>query len=137
MTEKEIKEQVEALRKVAIDTVQGGKDACLKFLREAGILTDKDGGSLIKREREEQLIKHHYSVERDKEIYPDGQLIYLAKYLSSDRLSRERDELGRKIFGRDAWQFPPSFQMKLDKKSKIEQLTIAGALIAAEIDRLS
>jgi hypothetical protein len=137
MTDKEIREQVEALRRITIETVGAGKEACLKLLRDAGIITDKDGASLIKGEREEQLNKHHYSVERDKEIYPDSQLLYLAKYLMSDRLSKERDELSRKIFGREAWQFPPGFQMKLDKKSKIEQLVVAGALIAAEIDRLS
>jgi len=83
----------------------------------------KTGIELIAQERQEQIEKHGWSLDRDQD-YADGQLKQAALYC-----------LAPHIFGwPNGWII--RFKDKVDNKTKIEQLTVAGALIAAEIDRL-
>ena len=97
-------------------------------------MTTKTGIELIAQERKEQIEKHGYSVETDVEYYQRKELHRAAVYaLTYD----------------DNW-YPESwglnFKSKMEEKRnnlilgtkefEIERLKIAGALIAAEIDRL-
>lgn len=80
------------------------------------------GIELIAKERQEQIGKHGWDADHDLEHY-DGALKNLAIYLLTKK---------RKYF--------PNWDKKYFKKNKtktgIEALKVAGALIAAEIDRL-
>jgi hypothetical protein len=81
------------------------------------------GAELIAQERLEQIEKHGYNVERDVMIHPDGKLIAAAWELTEDRALLP-----------EGWH-APTWERMLSKPKK-ERLIIAGALIAAEIDRL-
>lgn len=84
----------------------------------------KTGIELIAEERQEQITKHGRTIERDIDQNSDGELIVAA--------------IGA-INGNDA-SFPAGwdlvFVQKICDKGVKERLIIAGALIAAEIDRL-
>ncbi len=83
----------------------------------------KSGVVLIVEEREEQINKHGFTMERDK--YPDTTLADLAVYLLVPNTSFPK---GISSVWRD----------KLNSKKRTEKLIIAGAfLIAAEIDRIN
>ena len=76
-------------------------------------------------ERHEQIIKHGFNSESDTDIFHQcGELKEAAMYLLSD----------------GACPFPPNWnpdwKKKFYGKTKIERLVVAGALLAAEIDRL-
>lgn len=88
----------------------------------------KTGIELIAKEREEQTIKHRRTVDEDVRFNTKGQLSVAAGILSQkfipdnmDLIPKEWDEI--------IWS-------KMLRKSYRERLIIAGALIAAEIDRL-
>lgn len=85
----------------------------------------KTGIELIAIERKEQIEKHKHTVEKDLDNNMNGELLDVATRLISD------NNMNR---------FPANWNwnycFRLVKKNKIERLTIAGALIAAEIDRL-
>lgn len=82
------------------------------------------GVNLIAQERKEQLEKHKRSIESDVEINLKGQLAYAATALLEE----------------DPNLFPDGWNIELCNhminKDRVAQLSIAGALIAAEIDRL-
>lgn len=84
------------------------------------------GIELIAQEREEQLTKHNRSIKADILYNSNRELIIAATTL-----------LGTSVF----YKFPENWNKticeKMLKKPKIEQLAIAGAFIAAEIDRLN
>lgn len=84
----------------------------------------KKGILLIGIERQEQITKHKHTVKQDAELNASGQLINAALTLIKSKGSA----------------LPKSWTtavvLKMKDKSEIERLTIAGALIAAEIDRL-
>lgn len=84
----------------------------------------KSGVDLIGEEREEQLNVHEFTIGRDKKVNGDGQLAEAAIY----------------VISKDPYHFPKDWNTewytKLTKKKGIEALKVAGALIAAEIDRL-
>lgn len=92
----------------------------------------KTGIELIATERSEQIEKHGYHLTHDVKHHDGGELIIAAEaiidHITSDS---EIDEIG---------SFPASWEdaycFKILRKSKIDKLVIAGALIAAEIDRL-
>lgn len=82
----------------------------------------KTGIELIAKERQEQIEKHGFEAKDDAK-YTNKELVKAAKFMLT--------------------QFPldyPDWDRWLMEKSKsmsrIKQLTVAGALIAAEIDRL-
>lgn len=80
------------------------------------------GIELIAKEREEQINKHGYTVEKDIEVWGTSEgLIEAAIYLA------EGIESPPTNFNEKVWKL-------LYNKSKKEQLIIAGAWIAAQID---
>ena len=83
----------------------------------------KTGVELIAEERKEQIEKHGYSQRHDNE-YLNDELKYASMYaLEPCAFTASRfDWLG--------------FQDKINGKTTIDRLKIAGALIAAEIDRI-
>lgn len=93
------------------------------------------GIELIAQERKEQIEKHGRTVEKDMQINTDGQLCHAASGL----LRTEGEESAMDIilgFGKlHNWDI--SIIEKMDAKPYKERLIIAGALIAAEIDRVN
>lgn len=92
----------------------------------------KTGISLIAKEREEQIQKHGFTPEWDKG-YKDYELLKAANLLlySPDELSPMN---AFKSIALPNWD--QSRLEKMDNKPYKERLIIAGALIAAEIDRI-
>lgn len=82
----------------------------------------KTGIELIAEERQEQIKKHGYSLSHDI-THESDELLHAAIYAIDPCPANE------KLFN---W---PGFQMKIMKKEYVDRLKIAGALIAAEIDR--
>ncbi len=87
----------------------------------------KTGIELIAKERQEQIEKHGRTLAHDKEININGELLIAAR-----RLIARSD---------GAYPTPPNgwdktIWDKMLAKSHKDRLIIAGALIAAEIDRL-
>ena len=83
----------------------------------------KTGGELIADERHEQLFKHGHSVENDKNFFSEGQLKEAAVALVT-----------HDNYVPDNWNVEQFNYMM--RKPELQRLIIAGALIAAEIDRL-
>jgi len=86
----------------------------------------KTGIELITEEREEQLNKHNRSKEHDSE-HEEGQLKLAAIFA----LEPFEDMKGINLYGWD------EFTEKVSVKNEVDRLKIAGALIAAEIDRIN
>lgn len=82
---------------------------------------EQTGIELIAQERKEQIEKHGFGPENDA-VY-DRKLVNAACYL-----------LKKNTFHWPHWS--DKMRVKFDAKPRIKQLQIAGALIAAEIDRL-
>jgi len=76
----------------------------------------------IAKERKEQIQKHGFSIDHDVNYYTEGQLVDAAVGLLTDNSNAP-----------DNWNVAQ--YNKMIGKSGIEKLIIAGALIAAEIDR--
>lgn len=81
------------------------------------------GIELIAIERKEQIEKHGFDAEHDRSNYC-GELQDAAIYLLTENTA---------VYP-GTWR--NNFRKKFMNKSNIERLTIAGALIAAEIDRI-
>lgn len=98
---------------------------------------EKTGVELIAEERQEQLNKHGRTIESDVSININGQLMDAVKQLI--RGDNERDPL-EKAFKSRGFTPPLNWDVnifgKMIGKPYKERLIIAGALIAAEIDRL-
>lgn len=92
-------------------------------------LIKEDGIQLIAKERNEQINKHHRSLEYDKGLNTKRELIS-----GVIALIGEEDNC-------NPLEFPEQWDTKLvlhmSEKEYKERLIIAGALIAAEIDRIS
>jgi hypothetical protein len=95
------------------------------------------GIELIAKEREEQLIKHGRTVESDRRENGNCQLSAAAStlcwWVSSEFVEMQdilEEEMCPSGWDKEIWK------KMLDKPYK-ERLIIAGALIAAEIDRIS
>ena len=86
----------------------------------------KTGIELIAAERQEQIEKHERSIDRDVKENPNRELRDGALVLLYDHPSNLHIPNG--------WNRPIMY--KMINKSYRERLIIAGALIAAEIDRL-
>lgn len=94
----------------------------------------KTGIEQIAQERKEQIDKHGRTIENDKQFNTKGELSFAAAVLSCQNpesiwlsaLNNYSCPLGWDI---KLWE-------KMIRKSYKERLVIAGALIAAEIDRL-
>lgn len=81
------------------------------------------GIELIAKERQEQIEKHQFTIEHDSK-FKDGELIVFANYL----LLSNEDKIPK--------EFNQDMVRQIHCKPYIQQLSIAGALIAAEIDRI-
>ncbi len=94
-----------------------------------------DGADWIKNEREEHVPKHGYTEDHDDEWNSHGELAQAAGYLIGEVVAfpHHWDDTFCASYPA-AWD--PSHKEKFDEKSDIEKLVVAGALIAAEIDRL-
>lgn len=92
----------------------------------------KTGIELIAEERREQIEKHGFDLDKDAEDYSNYELYNAALYA----LTLERDKYP------ETWEFwwHDKMMAKQERMSEeefwIERLKIAGALIAAEIDRI-
>lgn len=84
----------------------------------------KSGIELIAQEREEQFSKHKRTISQDAIDNSIGELKHAAVGLCTGLIEDMPSEWGLENC------------KKMLAKSEIERLTIAGALIAAEIDRL-
>lgn len=93
----------------------------------------KTGIELISDERKEQIEKHGFSVTKDAEFYEDYELIQAALFCI-DLTTETGYGLKTGIMWPEDWG--KKFKKKIMAKDKIGQLKVAGALIAAEIDRL-
>jgi hypothetical protein len=89
------------------------------------------GIQLIEMERQEQLTKHGRTVERDFKENDGFQLIQAAIILATPNPTHSQEDLDEAPHGWNKELFE-----KMINKPHMERLTIAGALIAAEIDRL-
>jgi hypothetical protein len=86
------------------------------------------GIELIAKERQEQLTKHKRSITSDVKNNKDFQLSRGARKLIVE--SEALIDFPPKDWNKDLW-------IKMCKKSYNDRLIIAGALIAAELDRLN
>lgn len=92
----------------------------------------KSGIEMIADERREQIEKHGFDAAHDDRAFNgSGELSRVAAYLIANTDWHR---------GKIVATYPPGwrreFVSKFESKSEIEKLVIAGALIAAEIDRL-
>lgn len=99
----------------------GGKECFVKITK----LLNMTGIELIALERQDQIEKHGRSVERDTIENCNGELLMGARALMDHKYQ----------FIPDAWDGETVSHMM--SKGVIERLSIAGAFIAAEIDRLN
>lgn len=90
---------------------------------------------LITEERKRQIETKGYTLEHDS-AYKDGELAFLACYYAMPCLIVRGDRYNRYVILPDdfrqetGWSISPR-----QEHTRLRQLTIAGALIAAEIDR--
>jgi hypothetical protein len=88
------------------------------------------GIKLIAKERDEQLTKHSRTIQGDVEFNTNGQLSVAAGILAQMKIPEHiKDTLVPKGWDSPLWD-------RMINKPYKERLIIAGALIAAEIDRL-
>jgi len=116
---------VVALIELPDGTVEEVLPSNLKFVKEA-----KTGVDLIAQERREQIKKHGRTIDHDAQVNDNGQLVDATLQL----LAVEYNEGWDSYNTPDGWD--KEIMAKMIGKSKKERLIIAGALIAAEIDRL-
>ncbi len=109
--------------------------------KEAWETTDVEqpptGLELIILERERQITQEGWSKERDLEVHPHGELAMAAACYIYDYMSRPQQK-NTAYYHNQAMTFWP-WAMKWWKPTPdddVRQLVKAGALIAAEIDRL-
>ena len=92
-------------------------------------MSKKTGIELITEERQEQIEKHGWTLEHDSEEHGEGELAIVAAHLA----------VGHTIAALDLSESVPIWGENIFddiKDDKIHRLKVAGALIAAEIDRL-
>lgn len=89
------------------------------------------GVELIAEERQEQIEKHGFSVGDDNEHYEADELIDAALYAITGDIDHYPKTWG------SWWRHKMVAKTNSTPHSKIERLKIAGALLAAEIDRLT
>jgi len=95
----------------------------------------KTGIELIAIERQEQIEKHGRTVELDALTNSDYELAQAARMLITNDEEMSTRDLLVALTGLKYWD--QSILEKMDNKPYKEKLVIAGALIAAEIDRLN
>lgn len=91
------------------------------------------GIELIANERHEQIHKHGRSVSHDREVNTKGELVSAACMLLRTRGQLSVYPL---LAGTALKNWDKKILKRMDRKPYLERLVIAGALIAAEIDRI-
>ena len=108
----------------------------------------KTGIDLIIEERKEQIEKHGWTHEHDDDEHSAGQLAYAAAQCASPEIIYQKEELkgaiNFDILDYWTWELPTKHHGNVLKdnfdcsnKQRIHQLKVAGALCAAEIDRIN
>lgn len=106
----------------------------------------KTGIELITEERQEQIEKHGRSLEHDK-THDQGELADAAVICAANRLVYEKSKYANSVnfnvLQMGSWELPVEYDGNVlvanynsTDKERIHQLKVAGALIAAEIDRV-
>ena len=90
----------------------------------------KSGIELIAAERQEQITKHGFSLDRDK-YYSKKELVQAAKYCLM--LANFNWYGNGGVFWPESWD--KHFEHKIINKTVIGKLTVAGALLMAENER--
>lgn len=109
---------------------------CGRFMPAHG-RGDMSGIDRIAYERDRQLLEEGFTRKRDRAEYPDGQLARVAALYALPRAWRALplEEYDNRTLLEVAW--PWTWQWwKPSENDRIRELEKAGALIAAEIDRL-
>lgn len=104
--------------------VLGSNETAVEWLEEDETFTYTSAGSnMIAQERWEQIHKHGWDEKNDAD-YGKGELLQAAIFAMHPAL--------------DGWPqgWDKHFEEKIRSKSRVDQLKVAGAFIAAEIDRL-
>lgn len=111
----------------------------------------KTGIELIADERKEQIEKHGWTLEHDIKEHEGCDLSYNAAVLASPEILFYKEDFANSISFKvanayEGWKLPELAYKKdsnvrvgnenLSKEKRIKQLIVAGALLAAEIDRL-
>lgn len=96
-----------------------------EYLERKKNIKGMTGLEKITQERLEQKIKHNHSVKSDWEQYPDFELAVIAEAVLTGNVGKIPANLE-----------VPKYQKMIEKEYE-QRLVIAGALIAAEIDRLN
>src|SRR3990167_2843259 len=93
------------------------------------------GADYISEERERQIVKYGYTTEHDDDLYADGSLMDAALQILKDCVEEHRVEMGPpddpEWFKRGAIHVGNKYDDQF-----IQRLSIASAMIAAEIDRI-
>lgn len=82
------------------------------------------GIELIAKERQEQIEKHNWSLDHDKYVNSDGQIM------------KAVDSLILCVHEQWPSDWDPVYYWNITRKPATERLAVIGALIAAEIDRI-
>ena len=106
----------------------------------------KSGIELITEERQRQIEVEGFNVEKDIESYSGGEIVGAACCYATNALNKQNTEI-EGDFARfqilrfeendwiDGWPWDKQYD-KREKHDQLRSLVIAGALIAAEIDRI-
>ena len=95
----------------------------------------KSGAELIAQERARQISEEGWDSNHDDNYNGEGQLAMAAACYAVDKIVYEREEHLREVKYFDLWPWDDKHDKREDHDSK-KRLIIAGALIAAEIDRI-
>lgn len=88
------------------------------------------------KERMEQQLKHGYTPETDKQ-YKNGELVSMAQYFLTEHNDAENENYEEYLFhDKDGPMLNQNLKHAYWAKDRYNRLIVAGALIAAEIDRI-
>lgn len=93
---------------------------------------DDLGMQLIYTERNEQVYKHGFTLERDAEYYKNGELLQAAAFCLDQ--ANLIPQIGEKVKWPTGWG--AEWADKIRKKDKVGKLKVAGAFYLAECERL-
>lgn len=92
----------------------------------------KTGIELITEERRRQIINENWTPEHDDE-HTRGEMAIAAACYAVE--GTDAEVINPYVFEQEGWPWEPKWD-KRKKHNRLRQLIIAGALIAAEIDRI-
>lgn len=126
---------VNKLRREADKLKQNGHDrAEIKLRRKIWLITQtKSGVELIKQERTRQIEKEKWSPDHDDEHCTGSLALAAATYAIPDHIRKFK--IWNETLQEKLWPWSPGW-FKSNKEDRIRDLVKAGALCAAEIDRL-